>query len=173
MRFQKLKQGLTISCGCHKKENPYKHAGEKYGMWVVLRESPPTKRGDRVFLCQCSCDKKTIKTVKEQSLKTGRSRSCGCQFSEQRINKYLDGLVRKDNTSGINGVTYDPRTKKWASELQWKKLKFWLGRYDTAGLAALARKIAETEYLDTIKYEGITPNELRRKVREKISASVR
>lgn len=155
VRFQKLKKETVLSCGCHKKDMPrdiYRHSGEKYGEWTILYEGGKTPHGSPLFLCRCSCQN-TERLITMHALKRGESLSCGCQMSAKRLNKYISGFVRSDNTSGINGVSYDARTKKWCSELCWKKQKYWLGRYDTQGLAVLTRKIAETKYIAEIMDE--------------------
>jgi len=51
--------------------------GETYGKWKVLYEDIPRKNGT-YWMCQCSCYKKTIRSVCGSSLISGRSNSCGC-----------------------------------------------------------------------------------------------
>lgn len=53
--------------------------GVKIWGWTVLKEVPSNKnssnRGKR-FLCQCECG--TVKEVAKNSLKSGKSKACGC-----------------------------------------------------------------------------------------------
>lgn len=63
-------------------QNPIK-AGDKFGKWTVqiaTRSSKPKK-----WLCICECGIK--KEVRQDALKSGQSRSCGCQSvaTHQRI----------------------------------------------------------------------------------------
>lgn len=53
--------------------------GDVYGRWTVIGFSEKrTKRGVAYWLCECSCDKHTVKEVNSESLKNGSSKSCGC-----------------------------------------------------------------------------------------------
>jgi len=54
--------------------------GTKFGRWTVLREGDPvpTTRGDAMRSIRCICDCGTEKDVLLQSLRKGRSNSCGC-----------------------------------------------------------------------------------------------
>lgn len=49
--------------------------GQKFGRWTVL-ERAPSKGKTSYWKCQCECG--TIKDVRSQSLREGRSQSCGC-----------------------------------------------------------------------------------------------
>lgn len=46
--------------------------GQHFGDWIVLK---PTKSG--YYLCQCSCENKTIKEIYGTTLRSGKSKSCG------------------------------------------------------------------------------------------------
>lgn len=56
--------------------------GKRFGSWVALREGP-RKRDKRRYWCRCNCGAE--KLVLADSLRNGRSKSCGCS----RI-KYAD-----------------------------------------------------------------------------------
>ena len=55
-------------------------SGKIFGRWTVLRQATNGKSGDVRWLCQCSCG--TERIVFGNSLKCGRSTSCGCYSSE-------------------------------------------------------------------------------------------
>ena len=65
-----------------KKKKMIDRTGEKYGRLTVLAESarifyPSTKKnGQRTWLCKCSCGGRAI--VRDGSLRSGNTRSCGC-----------------------------------------------------------------------------------------------
>ena len=65
--------------------------GEKYGRLLVLEELDKRrgKRKDRVFLCKCECGNITEKPM--QSLRSGRTKSCGCFQKEARTHEYRGG----------------------------------------------------------------------------------
>ena len=69
-----LKQGTSKSCGC-KNRNPVKDdiSGNMYGNWKVLYHI-----GEGYWMCECQCDRKTIKPVKRCNLINGKTKSCGC-----------------------------------------------------------------------------------------------
>ena len=54
--------------------------GQKFGKWTVVGETDEllTRRNLKAWLCKCDCGKlKHRKAVSEQSLKSGKSKSCG------------------------------------------------------------------------------------------------
>lgn len=57
--------------------------GMQFGRWTVLSEDEPVFYGRtrvRYWLCRCECG--TVRRVKEESLKRGKSSSCGCYHSD-------------------------------------------------------------------------------------------
>lgn len=75
-----LMSGVSKSCGCLKAELTSKAklinmAGKKYGLWTVIKRSDQRKK-DASWLCRCECG--TERVVKGYNLRTGVSRSCGC-----------------------------------------------------------------------------------------------
>lgn len=56
--------------------------------------------------------------------------------------------IRKGNTSGIRGVSWEPRTSSWVAQIKVKYKRVWLGRHKTLQDAQKARKEAETKYWD-------------------------
>jgi hypothetical protein len=50
--------------------------GQAFGKWTVQGESITTEKGERKWLCRCSCG--TERYVLERSLLSGESLSCGC-----------------------------------------------------------------------------------------------
>lgn len=92
-----LRSGNTKSCGCLAKENGLKQGkkriqdltGQTFGEWTVLARDLNYTKGHSHWLCKCSCGE--VRSVDSNSLRNGRSTSCGCQkFSrgEEKI-KYL------------------------------------------------------------------------------------
>jgi hypothetical protein len=92
---------ITLSCGCLQRNLTGKVrvkedlTGKTFGRWFVLYQGDDiiAKNGRRQasWVCQCSCEKKTIKTVSQIALKSGTSKSCGCLNSElasERMKNY-------------------------------------------------------------------------------------
>ena len=49
--------------------------GERFGRWIALKRVG-TKNGSALWECRCDCG--TVKNVCSNSLRTGRTKSCGC-----------------------------------------------------------------------------------------------
>ena len=113
--------------------------GQCFDKWTVLR-----KADDRIiagkkcyyWLCECSCDKHTIKEVSEKSLIYGRSKSCGCNRAGKHVkhgmtNSRLYGIYKhmmnrcynKNDTSygkyGANGITVCDEWHTFDSFKEW------------------------------------------------------
>ena len=74
------------------------------------------------------------------------NRSENLRIISNQENLHNSYCVRKNNTSGYIGVTYDKRTKKWKAMI-WLNMKpLWLGRHATPKLAADAYKKAHDKY---------------------------
>lgn len=68
---------------------------EKYGRWSVGRFVRQDMKGHRYFLCVCDCG--VEREVLLESLKTGRSKSCGCYKSEV-------AKMSKNTTHGLSKI---------------------------------------------------------------------
>lgn len=88
VRSDNILSGNTISCGCKKKENLDDLTGKRFGKLTVLERvddyiSPNTGKRYVRWKCRCDCGNET--EVFANSLRTGKTASCGC-------------LLRKNNT---------------------------------------------------------------------------
>jgi hypothetical protein len=83
--------------------------GQKFHRLTIISQAPPTSgnRGKR-WVCQCECGNQTI--VRNDSLKNGRSKSCGCYSSEKSKERII-----KINTS--HGMANTPEYKTWTGIL--------------------------------------------------------
>ena len=52
--------------------------GQTFGHWTVIKYIENDKHNARLWLCQCDCEKQTIKKVRTADLTSGKSSSCGC-----------------------------------------------------------------------------------------------
>lgn len=154
-----LKRGRTTDCGCRREEA---FIGRRFGRLTVLGKTGETaKRGSRrVPLWECRCDCGNTALVQMDSLTSGTTRSCGC-LNEDKLEKmreaagYVEGTqlsrirnIRPTaaNSSGVVGVYYDKRSKKWRASLKFQGRLHRLGAFDTLEAAAAARKQAEAEW---------------------------
>lgn len=58
----------------------------------------------------------------------------------------LNKNIRIDNSSGVTGISWDRKNKKWKVQITKDGRNFWIGRFFSLEEAKKARKIAETEY---------------------------
>lgn len=72
--------------------------GQRFGRLTVLHRVENTKTGQSQWMCKCDCEKQLI--VAGQSLRNGRSKSCGCkrdEMAKKRLKKFngyrVDGEV--------------------------------------------------------------------------------
>ena len=66
--------------------------GEIFGRLTVINYSHQDKHYLKYWECQCNCKNKTMITVRQNALTSGRTKSCGCL--KQELNKQR----RKNNT---------------------------------------------------------------------------
>ena len=98
-----LKSGKRKSCGCdnidyrkktHKKL--YDITGKKYGKLTVIERCGSTEKTQKaIYLCLCECGNYT-KAV-SGDLKSGRRKSCGCEYQ-----KVLDELHKSNKIHGLS-----------------------------------------------------------------------
>lgn len=86
--------------------------GKVFNYWTVLEDANCSNSDGHLWKCKCKCG--TIKNVSGRSLKTGRSKSCGCIKKE--INK------GKDITNQRFGklIALEPTEKRSCGSIVWK-----------------------------------------------------
>ena len=109
----RILSGSVTDCGCipHPKAGSGRAedlTGRVFGELTVLRRAENSPGGRTVWLCQCSCGK--THEVLAGKLKSGRTRSCGCQkyttfrgrdLTGQRFGRLVALYpVRRETTSG-------------------------------------------------------------------------
>lgn len=61
-------------------------AGHTYGKWTAIKKLEAKSRfHESLYLCKCECG--TLRNVKIATLKSGRSKSCGC-YNKKRLLKH-------------------------------------------------------------------------------------
>lgn len=133
--------------------------GQRYGRLTVL--APAENIGNRTaWLCRCDCGRETI--VKTHHLRSGHTKSCGCQNGANGPRNalgltYVDGTCvemlrtrtkRRNNTSGVPGVDWMPAKKRWRATICFKGKRRYLGSYENIEDAAKVRKRAENELFE-------------------------
>lgn len=100
-----LKQNNNCSCGECNKEKDEDIIGKQFGYWEVLKRVSPKSRKRR-YLCLCKCG--NMKEVNYDSLKLGKSISCGCYHKEE--------MIKRQTTHGQSGnrimtIYYDIKSR--------------------------------------------------------------
>lgn len=70
-----LANGKSLSCGCHRKSRQIV-PGDRFGMLVAVKLMPQKKYERSKWLFKCDCGNEKI--ILENSILTGKTRSCGC-----------------------------------------------------------------------------------------------
>lgn len=155
--------------------------GKKFNRLTVLGLGERNSSGQVQWKCKCECGNIVLATT--TYLKTGHTKSCGCYNRESSSNRLKDKKfttarekyrkdnflkdgtslalinpkkLRKNNTSGVNGVFWDKQLQKYRAYIFVKKEKINLGCYSKLEDAKKARELAEDKYYKPIidKYKS-------------------
>lgn len=131
--------------------------GQRYGRLTVL--APAENIGGKTaWLCRCDCGRETV--VKTHHLRSGHTKTCGCQNGAGGARPalgltYIDGTcveiirahtLRRSNTSGVQGVEWLAKKQRWRATICFKGKRRYLGSYEKFEDAVKARKRGEEEY---------------------------
>ena len=155
--------------------------GQKFNRLTVLGLGERNSSGQVQWKCKCECGNIVLATT--TYLKTGHTKSCGCYNAEccskrlknkefikardkyRKDNFLKDGTslaliankkLRKNNSSGVNGVYWDKKVGKYRASIFVKGRKINLGSYSKLEEARKAREEAEDKYYKPIidKYKS-------------------
>lgn len=116
-------------------------SGQQFGR-LTAKERSPNKRGKTMWLCECSCENKTICIVAASDLKSGKTKSCGClEIESRRETAKKNKKENKVDLSGEYGVGWTLNTnKEFYFDLEdYDKIKgyCWYERIDRTGYHVL------------------------------------
>lgn len=99
VRTNSLKQGLTTSCGCYKREiakqvSKNDLSGKRFGLLTVIAETEERKNNSIVWKCLCDCGKEI--NVSGEFLIRGYRLSCGCLKQSYGVIKIKQLLESND-----------------------------------------------------------------------------
>ena len=88
-----LTSGKSMSCGCKRIGTTYETnrelreeidlTGKTFGKWKVIKKGND-KNNQPTWLCECNCERGTLREVYRSSLVNGLSTSCGCTRDKHR-----------------------------------------------------------------------------------------
>lgn len=165
----RLVRGKVRSCGCLSDPPPKDYIGKVFGRLTVTgyagKKRKTTERSAvtvTYWRCRCTCGKEIVAAQPE--LQNGDTQSCVCRQKDhaREALKLVDGTsvailernqkMRSSNTSGCTGVSRDQRTGTWMAYINFKKKRYWLGRYKDKNDAIKARKAAEEMHEDFLDW---------------------
>ena len=159
-----LRKGTTHSCGCDFREDRLEGSkrldltGQRFGKLTAVE--PLGKTGD-AYKWRCRCDCGGECEVAVANLRNGHTQSCGCTGGTPNIT-LVDGTcielirnntIRSNNSSGVTGVVWQKRARRWRAEIGFKRKRYFLGLYDSFDDAVKARKNAEAKYFGSFLAE--------------------
>lgn len=136
--------------------------GQLFGSLRAIRPGQKID-GKPAWVCRCeACGSE--KVVKTRDLRRGAATSCGCQWKKRGVEQmqYVDGTciemlrsnkVRKNNSTGYTGVSYDAKNKKYRAEITMQGKRHYLGRYATLEQAVNVRNQAKQQLHDAFVEE--------------------
>lgn len=161
VRTSHLRSGITKTCGCqHSTGDPLALtymgvtceekrtlrkrldlSGQRFSMLTVLRPAENVG-GQTAWVCRCDCGQETV--VRTAHLRSGHTKTCG-----HRTDDYLKTLRSETEqeryTSGVRGVYWIPRERRWKATICFQRKRYYLGVYLNVEDAVRARKKAEEE----------------------------
>lgn len=153
-----LTNGHTRSCGCLSGD-PVRQ-GETFGALIAKERVGTSESGQSLWRCLCECGSEVV--AEGAQLRYGTITSCGCGIEKHRRagltlgrveGTCLDSLkrgVQKNNKSGVRGVFWHNRRKKWCAQIKFQGKFRHLGYFDELEDAACVRRKAEEELFDPI-----------------------
>ena len=132
--------------------------GQRFGrLYVVKRHEEKSK--DIKWICKCDCGGEHI--AYSGSLKSGKTKSCGCLIRlhlktmphPERVHGTSLSMIKikkptKRSKSGIRGVYWSSVKSKWFAEIFFQGKRYFLGLYTNKEDAAKARSMAEAQTHD-------------------------
>ena len=112
-------------------------SGKRFGAWTVLRRSDIKRPNQTRWDCRCDCG--TLRNVGGERLRSGKSKSCGCQkarfLSESKSGQTLSEEERKVRGDRLrkwvlNAWSNPEFRKKRSYELSCLHKKMWAENYE-------------------------------------------
>ena len=160
--LHQLISGYRKSCGCLSHPKLEELSGQKFNMLTVTGYAGKKDGRAHYWNCRCDCGNTTV--VRQDFLKSGKTKSCGCLAGKaiQKNLRLVDGTsvtilesvkgrLRSNNTSGYTGVYLSGKTGLWHARITFKGKVHDLGTYKTRKEAIKARMNGEKLHEDFLE----------------------
>ena len=164
---ENLTRGTTVSCGCKKKNDL---TGQRIGKLIVIGRSdkygPRGKRQTQLWECLCDCGEITYKATDTlTNPKTSMCQNCAAEYAITKaranlgfeggtqITKIQNRKEKSGNITGVRGVYFDSKTRKYRARLKFRGKLYNLGSYYQLEDAIKARRRGEEEIFDVFLLE--------------------
>ena len=152
----------TNNCGCSRTYRFKDITNRRFGKLTAIKCVGTSENNGKIWRCKCDCG--NIKDIPLTGLTTGATKSCGCiqknkarknvekGYEEFKEKNLIDGTnlaflqlkkTLKSNKSGVTGVCFSNRNKRWLATITFKKKRYFLGAFKEKNDAIKARKEAE------------------------------
>lgn len=98
--------------------------GDKFGSLIVIHYQQSDKNYNSMWLCQCECGNQTL--VRTQALKSGRTKSCGCQKPKPPKKDGLGRVITVD----LTGKKFGHLTALHIDSSKKQGAKYWICQCD-------------------------------------------
>lgn len=163
---RRLRKGKVRSCGCLFSPPQKDYIGKRFGRLTVLEYAGTSQDLGKVgtanfWRCRCDCGNESV--VSQTELQNGGTQSCGCLQKERAAEQLqlLDGTspvllernkkIRSNNKSGYTGV-FQEKSGKWLAYINFKKKRYFLGRFSSLQDAVKARRCGEEMHDDFLAW---------------------
>lgn len=120
------------------------------------------KKNIYYWKCKCDCGKEVIRTAR--GLKSGATKSCGCNKDYKKLIEYnkktifkegtnlalLNKAINKNSITKVRGVVFSKEKNKYVASIGFKGKVYNLGSYTNVEDAINAREEAEKKYYKPI-----------------------
>ena len=141
----KLTSGGKTHCGC-KSLKGRNFINQKFSNLTVKKFAGLDKRGDRLWLCECTCGATVI--VSSYNLTSGRKTHCGCKRGYNRIG--LDQRSLKEKNASLYKKYIERKNRKKFIMPSLEEIKIWDKKFTI--LELIKKKLRETSNMDELDF---------------------
>ena len=138
-----LTSGRKTHCGC-KNLKKQVFINQKFGNLTVKEFAGLDKRGNRIWLCECTCGATVI--VSSNQLTSGRKTHCGCKRGYNRV--FLDQRSLKEKNASLYKKYIERKNRKKFIMPSLEEIKIWDKKFTI--LELIKKKLRETSNMDEL-----------------------